>query len=148
MTELLQLIILVPAIIGYLAGYKCKVQETSGESVKYRPPPKVFGIAWAILYILLGLSWYYAIKSTINIKMIIMIILFYTLLNIALCSWIYLYSCEKQKTTAIYGLAISFTFALLCYTLGNTESKLCIAPLIGWLFFATLINVGEILEIK
>jgi tryptophan-rich sensory protein len=148
MTELLQIIILVPAVIGYLAGYTCKVQETSGESVKFRPPPKVFGIAWAILYILLGLSWYYALKSTINIKMIITIMIFYILLNIALCSWIYLYSCKKDKITAVYGLAISFTFALMCYTLGNITSKLCIVPLIGWLFFATLINVGEILEIK
>ena len=77
-----------------------------------------------------------------------MIILFYTLLNIALCSWIYLYSCKKDKITAVYGLTISFTFALMCYTLGNTMSKLCIVPLIGWIFFATLINVGEILEIK
>lgn len=148
MTELLQIIILIPAVIGYLAGYACKVQETSGESVKFRPPPKVFGIAWAILYILLGLSWYYALKSTLNINMLINIMIFYILLNIALCSWIYLYSCKKQKTTAVYGLAISFTFALACYTLGNTMSKLCIVPLIGWIFFATLINVGEILEIK
>jgi tryptophan-rich sensory protein len=148
MTELLQLIILLPAVIGYLAGYICKVQETSGESVKFRPPPKVFGIAWAILYILIGLSWYYAIKSALNIDMLINIIIFYILLNIALCSWIYLYSCKKDKISAVYGLAISFTFALMCYTLGNITSKLYIVPLIGWLFFATLINVGEILEIK
>lgn len=145
MTGLLQLIIIVPAIIGYLSGYTCKIQETSGESVKFRPPPKVFGIAWTILYILLGLSWYYALKSSLNI---IIVMIFYILLNIALCSWIYLYSCKKDKITAIYGLAVSFTFALMCYTLGNTTSKLCIVPLIGWLFFATLINVGEILEIK
>ena len=80
--------------------------------------------------------------------MLINIITFYILLNIALCSWIYLYSCKKDKISAVYGLVISFTFALMCYTLGNTASKLCIVPLIGWLFFATLINVGEILEIK
>jgi len=148
MTEISQLIIFIPAVIGYLAGYTCKVQETSGESVKFRPPPKVFGIVWAILYILLGLSWYYALKSALNINMLINIMIFYILLNIALCSWIYLYSCKKDKITAVYGLAISFTFSLMCYTLGNITSKLCIVPLIGWLFFATLINVGEILEIK
>ena len=148
MTELLQIIIILPAIIGYLAGNLCKVQQTSGESVKYRPPPKVFGIVWAILYFLLGLSWYYAIKSTFDKNILFMIILFYILLNIALCSWIYLYSCKKQKIVAIYSLAISFTFALLCYTVGDLYSKLLIVPLIGWLFFATLINVGEILEIK
>ena len=48
MTGLLQIIILVPAIIGYLAGIKCKVQESSGESVKFRPPPKIFGFAWIL----------------------------------------------------------------------------------------------------
>jgi benzodiazapine receptor len=148
MTDLLQIIILIPALLGYLGGKYCKVQETSGESVKFRPPPKVFGIAWAILYILLGLSWYYALKSAKNMNMIIAIMSYYILLNIALYSWIYTYSCKGNKISAVYALAISFTCALLCYTIGDINSKLCIVPLIGWLFFATLINVGEILEIK
>ena len=133
-------IILLPSILGYISSALCNVKDISGSSVNFRPKSEVFSIAWIILYILIGLSWYYAMKEPNKNLTIIL----YILLNIALCSWIYFYSCKNQKIGGIYALIVSFTLALYCYTVGNLESKLLIVPLIGWLLFATFINVAEV----
>ena len=133
-------VILLPSILGYLSASLCNIKDNSGYSVNFRPKPSVFSIVWIILYMLLGLSWYYAMKE--SNKAIIMI--FYVILNIALCSWIYFYACKNQKINGIYALIVSFILALWCYTIGNLESKLLIVPLIGWLLFATFINVAEV----
>ena len=133
-------IILLPSILGYLSAALCNVKDISGSSVNFRPKSEIFSTVWIILYILIGLSWYYAMKEQ-NKNLTIII---YILLNIALCSWIYFYSCKNQKINGIYSLIVSFIFALCCYTIGNLESKLLIVPLIGWLLFATFINVAEV----
>ena len=135
------LIVLLPSIVGYKVGDFCNVKDSSGESVKFRPEPKVFGIVWAILYLFIGLSFLYAL-SVPNTQ--ILVITLYVCLNIALCSWIYLYSCKNEKIVSIYAMIISIVFALMCYTVGNTYSKLLITPLIGWLILATMINVEEV----
>ena len=135
------ILIILPSIFGYLSGTLCNVKDTSGSTVNFRPKPITFSIAWIILYILIGLSWYYASLDTTEMALNT---LFHLLLNLGLCSWIYFYSCKKQKINGIYALIFSFTCALLCYTIGNTTSKLLIVPLIGWILFATLINVGEV----
>ena len=137
------IIVLFPAIIGYVSGRICNVQDTSGSAVNFRPPPKVFGLVWAILYVLIGVSWWFAVYKP-NISSTVLVSIFYILLNLALCSWIYFYSCRKEKINGIYTLAISITLALLCYTVGNRISQILIVPLIGWLLLATLINVTEV----
>ena len=134
------IIILFPSIIGYTSGMLCNVKKSSGSNVNFRPDPKVFGIAWAIRYILLGFSFWFAVNSLNPL----LSIAFYILLNLALCSWLYFYSCKNKKIIGIYALIISIMFALMCYTVGNTVSKLLIVPLICWLLFATLINVKEV----
>jgi benzodiazapine receptor len=139
-TLLSLLIILLPSLFGYISALFCKVRNTSGSSVSFRPKSPVFSIAWIILYILLGLSWYYVLEENINTLNIVS----YLILNIFLCLWLYFYACKNEKINAIYILVICFTLSIFCYTLGNLKSKLLITPLIGWLFFATLINVAEV----
>ena len=141
--ESLALFVILPALTGYLFSMKCKVDKSSGETVKFRPPPAVFGIVWAILYVLIGLSWWIAVKDSTGIYTGLTVFL-YLLLFVSLNSWIWIYSCKKQKINAIYSLVICIVVTLMCYTVGNTISKLLITPLIGWLLLATLINVDEI----
>jgi tryptophan-rich sensory protein len=135
------LLIPIPAILGYLFGSICNVGKDSGEVVSFRPPPIVFGVVWIILYLFIGVSWFLAVKDT---ESKLLTYTFYILLNIALCSWIYLYSCKNDKKNAIYVLLISFVFSLLCYTIGNRNSKMLIVPLIGWILFAMLLNIFEV----
>lgn len=142
------IIISTPFIIG------CKVGESSGETVKFRPPPSAFGIAWGILYFCIGLSWFFAIylpndvKSNKDLYSILIVSFFYILLNALLSMWIIFYSCYKDKINSIYILVGSIVASLLCFTIGNTTSRLLISPLIGWLLLATLLNVQEVNQMK
>ena len=52
--------IILPTIIGYTASFFCKTSKDAGKNVYFRPDSKVFGIVWPILYLLIGLSWFYA----------------------------------------------------------------------------------------
>lgn len=132
--------IIIPALFGYGIAMLCKVNKNSGSSVIFRPPAIVFSLVWPILYLFLGLSWYYARKDN-NI----LIDIFYSILVILLCGWVFTYSCINNKKLGIYMIVLSIIFASLCYTLtDNKTSKLLIVPLIGWLFFATLLNVFEV----
>ena len=63
------IVIFLPLINGFVIGNKvCNVGESSGETVKFRPPASAFGIAWAILYLCIGLSWFFAIYLPNDIK--------------------------------------------------------------------------------
>lgn len=135
--------IIIPAIMGYGTSMICKVQKKSGGSVNFRPSPIIFSIVWPLLYILLGLSWFYSRKINQTLSDV-----FYILLNIALVLWIFVYSCKNNKKYGIYVLILSFVFVLCCSFLGDIKSKLLIAPLIGWILFATLLNVFEVQNMK
>ena len=143
MSEYLKYIpIIMPSILGFSMALFCNVGSNSGAIVNFRPPPIVFSIVWTILYILLGISWYCALedndldKNKVN--------MFYILLNIFLCLWVYIYSCKNDKKTGIYIIILCIIFSLFCYTVGNLNSKLLIVPLIGLLLLATLLNVFEV----
>ena len=140
MTEYLPIIL--PSIFGYVTASACNVSSSSGVSVKFRPPPVVFSVVWIILYILLGLSWYYARDQPIIDRNIVDTV--YILLNLFLVLWIVFYSCRGDKVNAIYILVLAIIFTILAYTSGNITSKMLITPLLGWLFLATLINVFEV----
>ncbi len=136
------LIIPIPAILGYATSMFCKVGKTSGETVAFRPPPIVFSLVWPILYILFGLSWFYSRKIHRELSDI-----FYSILTVLLCIWIFVYSCKNNKKYGIYVLLLSIIFAILCYTVADLKSRCLLAPLMGWLLFAMLLNIFEVQKI-
>ena len=147
MTDLIQYLqyfpIIIPSLLGYGTAMFCGVQSNSGVVVSIRPPPVVFSIVWPILYIMLGLSWFFSRK----IKTLLTDI-FYGSLVLLLTLWIIIYSCENNKLGGVYILILSIVFSLLSYTVGDLKSKLLIVPLIGLLLFATLLNVFEVQLLK
>ena len=141
------IIILSPLIIGFATGKYCGVNDTSGESVSFRPPPWVFGVAWTILYLLIGISFYYSLNLSIIPKYLI--VLSYIFLNLFLCLWVYFYSCKNMKKEAIYIIVSSLVFAIICCILSNSIiGQISLVPLIVWLFFATLLNIFEVEKLK
>ena len=136
------LIIPIPAILGYVTSMFCKVAKSSGENVAFRPPTIVFSLIWPILYVLFGLSWFYSRKINRELSDI-----FYSLLSIILCIWIFVYSCKNNKKYGIYVLLLSIIFSILCYTVADLKSRCLLAPLMGWLLFAMLLNIFEVQKV-
>lgn len=129
--------IFVPSLLGYGTAMFFKIGNQAGENVLFRPPAIVFSIVWPILYIMLGLSWYFSRQKNTLLSDI-----FYISLIIFLSLWIVVYS--KSKKNAIYILLLSIVFALLSYTVADLKGKLLITPLIVWLIFATILNIFEV----
>jgi translocator protein len=127
-----------PMVAGFVVSKFCKM-ERSGVSVKFRPPPFVFGIVWPILYILLGLSW---INSNPDKNMNLEIMFF--VLSSLLAYWIVVYACQKNKKNAVFVmLAIVLNIALLMVQIPK-NSQLYLVPLGVWIFFAMLLSTTEL----
>lgn len=132
-------LIIVPAISGYVTSTFCNVSRISGAQVAFRPPPVVFATVWPILYLLFGIAWVISRRTnTISTDV------FYSLLTILLCVWIFVYSCKNNKMWGVYVLLLSIICSIWCYSVGNMLSKCLLAPLMGWLLFALLLNISEV----
>lgn len=132
------LIIFIPLLLSFVITFICPMSRDSGASIKARPPGFVFGIVWPILYIMVGLSWYYTkteYTSVISIMFMINLILNYL--------WVYLYSCRGNKLYALWDIVLMIvsTLGLIIYlTKVNIVSSMLLIPYFGWLLFATMLN--------
>lgn len=129
-----------PMIMGFVVSANCKMGKDSGKSIKFRPPSYVFGIVWAILYILLGLSWINSVKTVKDYWIDKM----YFALSTLLALWIVAYSCMKNKKLSIYVLLLSMVIIGSLMVLIPQKSKLMLMPLTVWLSFAILMNTTEV----
>lgn len=140
------LLIFVPTILGLSVSSLCPVSREAGSSLKWRPPSWVFGVVWPILYILTGCAWYLAQRKTkskllTNILMVAVL----ALQNY----WLVVYSCNRDKLGGAYILMMSWVATLLVYTsMGDCwECQLLLAPLLGWIILAMLMNILEVQEL-
>ena len=126
-------------ILGYTVSYQCKMNPNDGENVKFKPPNEVFGIVWPILYILLGISWIIASRTSHRYLDWI-----YFVVSSLLAAWIVIYSCMKDKKNAIFILLLLLLLMSILMILSPTKSKLLLSPLAIWIFYATLLNTTEV----
>ena len=136
------IIFLLPLVLVMVTSSICKIGKEAGSNVKSRPPGYVFGIAWTILLLLLGLAWVHALEVNDEISKN-HVYWFYGLLTISLMMWIILYGCGKNSLAATWTIIISIMLALQSYTVGSNSSKLLISPLIAWLIFALMMGMQE-----
>lgn len=130
--------LLAPMVTGYLSSAISGDQRNSGINVQFRPPGYVFGIVWPILYLLLGCSWIVSSRvQRLNS-------LAYGCLTLLLSSWIVVYTKLQNKKGGVYIILASLMAALTCFASGNAMSKMMVAPLIGWLIFAMMMNATEV----
>jgi len=132
------MLLFAPMIIGYTTSALCKIPKDAGSIVRIRPPAVVFRIIWPILFILIGISWVYAIrKNKWNYVS-------YGGLVATLSLWIIMYGCVKDKIWGVWVLIISLCASIIALCMGDLTSRLFLAPLVSWLFLATLINALEV----
>ena len=108
-----------------------------GESIAFRPPGWVFGVAWSLLYVVMGTAWAASRRRWDTDLLFIGIV---TLC----CAWLPLYSCAKAKKVAA---VVLLTTALLSWTAFATVKGWqgwILILLALWTSFATVLNVAEI----
>ena len=128
------ILLLLPLISGYALSSICGPSKTSGQSVKFRPEPWVFGVVWPILYLLLGFAWTQSKQYS----------LFYIILNILLNLWLIVYVCQKNKIGGIYIILLSLLSLVYIFISVKKQIKYYLVPLLIWLLFALLLNTFEV----
>jgi len=132
------ILIFIPLIFGFIAGSIGKPDEWYQRLNKppFNPPKFVFPIAWTILYILIGISYYYALYKK---SFIYFIIPFIHLIFNFLYTPIFFYyknilgSAIIALFTLIFAFITIFQFAI---TNKNLISVYLLIPYIFWLIFA------------
>ena len=128
--------VLFPLVTGFATAFFCPMKNINKTRLKFQPPSYVFGIVWPILYLMLGFAWVNSKSHS----------LWYLILSLLLCAWIFVYSCQKNKYLALAIILFCIMFVLFCYTLSNKISQVLLIPLFVWLSFATLLSVFTIYE--
>ena len=134
-------LIIVPLLFSVISSYICKLDKNTGQNVKFRPPPYLFGIIWGILYVCIGISWYNAVNHSNNILLTNTL---YISIIISLFSWIYIYECMAKKKEASWFFIIIITLVLFSLMSGPLISRLLMCPLLAWCCFALIMNTTEI----
>lgn len=137
MKNLSFLIIFIPLLLGFLIGFFSKPDNWYFKLNKpfLNPPAFIFPIAWFILYILIGISYYLALKDKSIEYWIIPII--HLLLNFSYSPMIFIY--KKLLESAIITTLILITAiitAILFYNYNKLISVYLLIPYIIWLCFA------------
>ena len=68
----------------------------------------------------------------------ITIYVLYGLLVLSLFLWPFIYN--KSTLWALYSIVISILLTIMSMVVSPTGSRLALTPLLGWLFFATMMN--------
>lgn len=118
----------------------------------YRPPPKLFGPAWTLLYGLMGYAAYRAystglspLRSPADIQATKHGATLYTIqlgLNLL---WMPLFFVAKRPIEATVDIvALTGVVGYLAYTWGKVDAVAgwALAPYLGWLCFATYLSAG------
>lgn len=124
-------ILLILFILLTSISYNCNINRTTGDLVKFRPPPFVFSIVWPIIFILLYLA---SQTDTDNDN------IYYVLVG-SFFAWPIAYGCGADKTLGIYSILISLT---LVFYLQNEKSNKYLSFVQAWLLFALILNCIEV----
>ena len=133
----------LPIIIGEIVGIIIKnyIDYSLIEKPPLSPPKLAFPIAWSILYLLIGISYYLYRKKDYNKQTIK---LYYTgLLFNALWSIIF-FVLKLRLISIIWIIALVILTILLfiSYKKQNKISAYLLIPYLIWLIYATYINIG------
>lgn len=129
-----------PMVLGYGAAALYPMTRRAGTSVAFRPPAWVFGVAWPILYVLLGAAWVVASRATDNYPLCVAT---FAALSVTLASWIVVYDRSTRGASWVIVAALSLAVAGKGMASSTTLSAL-MAPLVGWLVFALVMNTTEV----
>lgn len=134
-----------PGILGLIAnastGYKL---NDAGRGVPVRPPGWVFGLCWFVIYVCLGESWVLSWRADRAGQALTHTV--FSALTIVLAAWIVVYA-KKGAMAAMYVMIMSIVLSVMAALLASrrrTLAGILVAPLVGWLVFASILNAEEV----
>jgi tryptophan-rich sensory protein len=135
------LIIFLPVIIGFAIGFFTRPDNwfKSLKKPVLNPPSYVFSIAWFILYILIGVSYYLALK---NKKFIYWIIpLLHLILNFSYTPIIFMYKRLLESSFIVLLTLLTLIIVMvLFYSYKKYVSVYLLIPYLLWLIFANYLS--------
>lgn len=133
----------LPIIIGGIVGIIIKnyIDYSLVKKPPLSPPKLAFPIAWSILYLLIGISYYIYRKNNYD-KKTIQIYYIGLILN---ALWSIIFFVLKLRLLSIIwiiALIIITIILFINYKKQNKTSAYLLIPYIIWLTYATYINIG------
>ena len=132
-----------PLILGSLVGFVIKdfMDYSSLNQPPFAPPGIVFPIAWTVLYLLMGISYYFYRKTAKNSTLIT---LYYIQLFLNL-TWTFIFFVFKMHFLAIVWILV--IILLVFYLIKQfwnikKESAYLLIPYLLWLLFAMYLTIG------
>jgi tryptophan-rich sensory protein len=131
----------VPGIVIFAAGQAWSLKPM-GEKTPWRPPPWVFGAAWALLTGLIGLAW--AGQPSDAVPPLMRDSIFIALVAV-LASFAPITKIQGARAgPAICSGSVALAIAAVLVT--RQPHALALAPLLGWLVFAALLSADAARE--
>ena len=136
-----ELIIIVPLILGFLVGNFSRPDSwyLNLKKSPLTPPGYVFGIAWSILYILIGISYYLGLRDKSIGYWVIPLI--HLILNYAYTPLLFGYNrILESSIITLLVLITAIIVMILFYSYERMISVYLLIPYILWLIFANYLS--------
>lgn len=132
-----------PIFMGFIIGLITKDSISYNDMINppFSPSPIVFPVAWSILYLLIGIS-YYLLKKEKDTKLESIIYYLQLFFNF---TWPIIYFVFNfQILSVIWIIILLFLTIFMTYLFykKNNLSAYLLIPYILWLIFATYLNIG------
>ncbi len=135
--------LIIPLSLGSIAGF-----FTSSDSIWYQelikpsfnPPGWVFGPVWTILYIMMGLSFYYVWNSEKEIKLPTIVYYVQLFLNF---TWSFLFFGLQNLLISFIEIMFLWSALIVTFFLFHKVSKkgaYLLIPYLLWVSFAAILN--------
>lgn len=133
--------IFLPIILGSIVGFIIKDYMDYQLLIKppLAPPKIVFPIAWSIIYLLMGLSYYFYKRKTDDRNIIYYVQLIVNLL------WSIIFFVFKWRFVAILWIILLDILVILTMKKFKEYNKISIylfIPYLLWILFATYLTIG------
>ena len=99
----------------------------------YQPPRWVFAVAWPVLYLLTGAAWARTEHTALLDAL-------FAALTVLCCIWLPLYARARYYVASTAVLLLSAATAASIVAVATSMWRWLVAPLVGWLCFATYLN--------
>ncbi len=135
----------LPIILGSLIGLiiSKSIDYNNLNKPPFAPPSLAFPIAWSIIYILMGLS-YFLFQKNVNSNKVITATAYYFQLFVNLMWPILFFTLKWRLFSIIWIILLICLISLLMYLMYKeySISTYLLVPYLIWTIFATYLNIG------